>query len=138
MSQATTQVRENDQQFLARIENAIPSNPSSVDDSQNAGDLASSRTNSRKVIPGIVQPIDPEEQQQLEDFNYAQSLQEIENNEGGTLSQRSECKICFENEINAVLLPCAHMVACLACSRKISHCPVCRKRISKAQQVFKA
>eukprot|EP00638_Chattonella_subsalsa_P011611 CAMPEP_0117780182 /NCGR_PEP_ID=MMETSP0948-20121206/2072_1 /TAXON_ID=44440 /ORGANISM="Chattonella subsalsa, Strain CCMP2191" /LENGTH=91 /DNA_ID=CAMNT_0005607921 /DNA_START=385 /DNA_END=659 /DNA_ORIENTATION=+ len=88
MSQATTQVRENDQQFLARIENAIPSNPSSVDDSQNAGDLASSRTNSRKVIPGIVQPIDPEEQQQLEDFNYAQSLQEIENNEGGTLKPK--------------------------------------------------
>jgi len=46
------------------------------------------------------------------------------------------CKICFEADINTVLLPCGHMVSCLVCSRKIRDCPICRKKIAQIQQVY--
>lgn len=46
------------------------------------------------------------------------------------------CKICFANEINTVLLPCAHQVSCGECSNKLINCPICNKYIRIKQKVF--
>lgn len=46
------------------------------------------------------------------------------------------CKVCFENEINCVLLPCAHRAVCMACASEIVNranpcCPICRVDITR-------
>ncbi|KAL8937051.1 MAG: hypothetical protein Q9216_004617, partial [Gyalolechia sp. 2 TL-2023] len=37
------------------------------------------------------------------------------------------CKICYENEMDALLYDCGHVVACEECARQLEQCPVCRK-----------
>ncbi|KAL3831035.1 hypothetical protein ACJIZ3_019837 [Penstemon smallii] len=36
------------------------------------------------------------------------------------------CRICFDEHINTVLLPCRHYVLCSACCKKCKKCPICR------------
>ncbi|XP_027329442.1 uncharacterized protein LOC113845928 isoform X5 [Abrus precatorius] len=46
------------------------------------------------------------------------------------------CRICFEEEINVVLLPCRHRVLCSICSEKCKRCPICRDSIAERLPVF--
>nr|XP_053653956.1 baculoviral IAP repeat-containing protein 8-like [Cherax quadricarinatus] len=39
------------------------------------------------------------------------------------------CKICMDNLIELVFLPCSHMVACMNCSKQLKNCPICRNVI---------
>jgi len=54
------------------------------------------------------------------------------------LDAANECKICFDNEINCLLLPCAHFVICLQCTKTVNECPVCRKKFTAVQKFFRA
>ncbi|KAM1102451.1 hypothetical protein ACFX2I_011087 [Malus domestica] len=36
------------------------------------------------------------------------------------------CRVCFEEQINIVLLPCRHHVLCSTCCEKCKKCPICR------------
>ncbi|KAM3328318.1 hypothetical protein P3S68_033010 [Capsicum galapagoense] len=36
------------------------------------------------------------------------------------------CRICFEEQINVILLPCRHHVLCSTCCDKCKKCPICR------------
>jgi hypothetical protein len=54
----------------------------------------------------------------------------------GSDLDRTKCKICYENEINTVLLPCAHRVVCLACSTPLHSCPICRVLISQVIKTY--
>ncbi|CAG0888363.1 unnamed protein product [Darwinula stevensoni] len=47
------------------------------------------------------------------------------------------CKLCLEAELSCVFAECGHMVACLPCAEKVSHCPVCRKAIANRIRFFK-
>ncbi|GJT93756.1 transmembrane fragile-X-F-associated protein [Tanacetum coccineum] len=46
------------------------------------------------------------------------------------------CRICFEREINTVLLPCRHHILCSICSEKCQKCPVCRVSIDERLHVY--
>jgi len=52
------------------------------------------------------------------------------------------CKICFDAQVNTVLLPCGHACCCEDCSVKVkfatldSKCPICRGRIQKISMLF--
>ncbi|KAK7330200.1 hypothetical protein VNO77_24387 [Canavalia gladiata] len=46
------------------------------------------------------------------------------------------CRICFEGEINIVLLPCRHRVLCSTCSEKCKKCPICRDPIGERLPVY--
>ncbi|KAL2338297.1 hypothetical protein Fmac_012743 [Flemingia macrophylla] len=46
------------------------------------------------------------------------------------------CRICFEGEINVVLLPCRHRVLCSNCSEKCKKCPICRDSIAERLPVY--
>lgn len=50
------------------------------------------------------------------------------------------CKICFVNEINAVILPCGHFAICTICGQSLKgkRCPICRKNIRRIQQIFRS
>eukprot|EP00392_Amoebophrya_sp_AT5.2_P010688 g10753.t1 len=53
--------------------------------------------------------------------------------------ERHICKICFEREVNAVILDCSHFVSCSRCVTQLSQCPICRKDIVKGyMQTFNA
>jgi hypothetical protein len=48
------------------------------------------------------------------------------------------CVVCTDNQPCCIILPCAHMVLCVQCSRKVDdHCPVCRERVEEIKVVYK-
>lgn len=49
---------------------------------------------------------------------------------GRSDASSSECVICLEGELAAVLLPCRHLCVCRACLREIDRCPICRAKFS--------
>ncbi|XP_050224018.1 uncharacterized protein LOC126673792 isoform X2 [Mercurialis annua] len=46
------------------------------------------------------------------------------------------CRICFEEQINIVLLPCRHHVLCSTCCEKCKKCPICRVTIEERLSVY--
>ncbi|XP_008554573.1 baculoviral IAP repeat-containing protein 7-B isoform X1 [Microplitis demolitor] len=40
------------------------------------------------------------------------------------------CKICYNEELGVVFLPCGHMVACTKCAPGMTSCAVCREPVS--------
>ncbi|CAJ1976698.1 unnamed protein product [Sphenostylis stenocarpa] len=46
------------------------------------------------------------------------------------------CRICFEEQINVVLLPCRHHIICNTCCEKCKRCPVCRGTIEERMPVY--
>ncbi|XP_047314180.1 uncharacterized protein LOC124917958 [Impatiens glandulifera] len=45
------------------------------------------------------------------------------------------CRICFEEQINIVLLPCRHHNLCSICCEKCKRCPICREAIEERLHV---
>ena len=48
------------------------------------------------------------------------------------------CKICMENEISFVFIPCGHFITCENCAvnRDLKICPMCRKQITKRLKTY--
>ncbi|KAJ8978703.1 hypothetical protein NQ317_015951 [Molorchus minor] len=46
------------------------------------------------------------------------------------------CKICMDNQIDVVFLPCAHVVACTTCAARVDRCPLCRSEFEQAQKLY--
>ena len=42
------------------------------------------------------------------------------------LREARQCKLCFDVDINVVLLPCGHACTCASCATAVTHCPICR------------
>ena len=46
--------------------------------------------------------------------------------QGGEILERDpKCKVCLENNIDSVFLPCGHMMTCIQCGSKLVNCPIC-------------
>jgi len=45
------------------------------------------------------------------------------------LREARQCKICMDNEVGVVFLPCGHLVSCVRCATAVSVCAVCRAQI---------
>jgi len=52
--------------------------------------------------------------------------------------ERHICKICYEREINTVIMGCFHRVLCLRCLENVSNCPLCRGDVSNVIQTYNA
>lgn len=46
------------------------------------------------------------------------------------LIEKYQCKICFENDVQIVFLPCRHACCCVQCAFAMNKCPICRKNIN--------
>lgn len=46
------------------------------------------------------------------------------------LQERFQCKICFDEILSCVFLPCGHCVACAKCARCVRRCPICAEVIT--------
>lgn len=46
------------------------------------------------------------------------------------------CKICFQEELGVVFLPCGHLVACVKCAPSLTTCAVCRQPFTATVRAF--
>merc|ERR1719491_2792979 len=53
-------------------------------------------------------------------------------------SERHLCKICYEREINTVMLHCNHRAVCSRCLDQVTQCPLCRAPITRIIQTYNA
>jgi len=49
--------------------------------------------------------------------------------ENQRLKEARTCKICMDNEIGVVFLPCGHFICCVKCAPSLRDCPYCRQSI---------
>ena len=56
--------------------------------------------------------------------------------ENQRLREERLCKICAENDIGVVFIPCGHLATCTSCAASFSNCPVCRADIQSAVRTF--
>ncbi|XP_022973618.1 uncharacterized protein LOC111472200 [Cucurbita maxima] len=47
------------------------------------------------------------------------------------LYEKILCRVCFDEPIDMVLLPCRHHILCSSCSEKCNRCPICRESIEE-------
>lgn len=67
-------------------------------------------------------------------FLDTQKLEE----ENRKLKEAKLCKICMDQDVNIVFLPCGHLVTCSTCAANIPDCPVCRQIIKGTVRTFLA
>ena len=58
--------------------------------------------------------------------------------EGGILEKEQKWKMCRENPIDSVFLPCGHMMTCTQCGSKFVNCPICQEKIANVLKIYKA
>lgn len=52
------------------------------------------------------------------------------------------CVICYDKIRDTILVPCMHVATCQLCTRRImesestSNCPICRRHIESAPQIY--
>ncbi|XP_067674319.1 E3 ubiquitin-protein ligase XIAP-like isoform X2 [Haliotis asinina] len=56
--------------------------------------------------------------------------------ENRQLKEQRQCKICMEDEVNVVFLPCGHLVCCATCAPALRKCPICRANIRGTVRTF--
>ena len=61
-------------------------------------------------------------------INECNNRKDLENN-GGINSNRGLCKICLNDSINVVILPCFHAFSCNNCIESLNRCAICRNYI---------
>jgi len=52
------------------------------------------------------------------------------------IRHRMMCKICWDQEIGLVFLPCGHLVSCSNCAQGLTDCPICKKKIKGTARTF--
>jgi hypothetical protein len=59
-----------------------------------------------------------------------------------TATTQSECKVCYDNAVDAFLLPCRHSSLCMdcanACKSGNGKCPICLQDITDVFQMYLA
>ncbi|KAK3596950.1 hypothetical protein CHS0354_002517 [Potamilus streckersoni] len=56
--------------------------------------------------------------------------------ENKMLKEQTTCKICMENPVRVIFLPCGHFVCCELCAPAFQKCPICRKHIQQFVKTF--
>ena len=46
------------------------------------------------------------------------------------------CRICTENPVSVVFLPCSHLVCCLDCAPAMRKCPICHELVKGTIKTF--
>jgi len=53
-----------------------------------------------------------------------------------SLKEALLCKICFDQQMSIVFLPCGHSLSCPSCATALSTCPLCRKEIQATVRAY--
>ncbi|GIY30825.1 death-associated inhibitor of apoptosis 2 [Caerostris extrusa] len=61
----------------------------------------------------------------------------IKGTEEATISKdHCLCKICMDQEVRVVFLPCGHLLTCTECASALKSCPMCRKDIQATVRAY--
>ncbi|XP_066999488.1 death-associated inhibitor of apoptosis 1 [Anabrus simplex] len=60
----------------------------------------------------------------------------VEDTASKVVHEERLCKICYQEEMGVVFLPCGHLVACVKCALSLNTCAVCRKPVSATVRTF--
>ncbi|KAI8742853.1 baculoviral IAP repeat-containing protein 3 [Biomphalaria glabrata] len=68
-------------------------------------------------------------------LTFSEKIRQLKerNNE---MRQQTVCKICLDQEVAVVFLPCGHLVSCTECATAMKDCPVCRMNIKGIVRAF--
>ncbi|XP_059160168.1 uncharacterized protein LOC131943882 isoform X2 [Physella acuta] len=69
------------------------------------------------------------------DAKHLETLRTIKE-QNNQLRQQTVCKICMDQEVAVVFLPCGHLVSCNDCASAMRDCPVCRKTVKGTVRAF--
>ena len=63
--------------------------------------------------------------------------------DGEILEMEQRCKVCLDNMIDSVFLPCGHMMTCIICGFQLVSwlgvsSPICRKQIGRVAKIYRA
>ena len=50
----------------------------------------------------------------------------------------SKCKVCRQEELSYVALPCSHFVFCKECQQKTKKCPICETDVHSVIRTYKS
>lgn len=56
--------------------------------------------------------------------------------ENRKLKDARQCKVCMDDEVGVVFLPCGHLVTCVQCAPGVTNCPLCRSPIKGFVRTF--
>jgi len=56
--------------------------------------------------------------------------------ENQRLKEQKTCKICLDDDVAVVFLPCGHLCACVSCAPSLRQCPVCRTKIQGTVRTY--
>ncbi|EFN85667.1 Apoptosis 2 inhibitor [Harpegnathos saltator] len=56
--------------------------------------------------------------------------------ENRRLKEARLCKICMDNDVAIVFLPCGHLATCIFCAPSLTFCPMCRIMIRASVRTF--
>ncbi|XP_038213958.1 baculoviral IAP repeat-containing protein 7-B [Zerene cesonia] len=56
--------------------------------------------------------------------------------ENRQLKEARLCKVCMDNEVSMVFLPCGHLVSCAECSAALAACPLCRAGVKALVRAY--
>lgn len=65
-----------------------------------------------------------------------EGLDELKTSDSKNVDDARVCKICYNDELGAVFLPCGHMVACAKCAPGMTSCAVCRGPVRMYVRAF--
>lgn len=52
------------------------------------------------------------------------------------LQEERTCKVCMDQEVSVVFIPCGHLVVCKDCAPSLRKCPICRGTVKGTVRTF--
>ncbi|XP_041980003.1 baculoviral IAP repeat-containing protein 2 isoform X2 [Aricia agestis] len=92
-------------------------------------------TTPRRLCPVPVTSEEPRETQDTVPEEKKQLTLEEENRQ---LKEARLCKVCMDNEVSVVFLPCGHLVSCAGCGAALAACPLCRAAVRALVRAYLA
>ncbi len=62
------------------------------------------------------------------------SLTQSQAPRGGSQSQN--CRVCYSERVDTVLIPCGHLCCCSSCAGRLTNCPICRQSIRSTVHTY--
>ncbi|XP_022340554.2 protein neuralized-like isoform X2 [Crassostrea virginica] len=129
------------EQNTAQVVVNVPTPASSGSTTQNSGHPNYSMMRSYSVPTGVTSPVSMSEQQNPTHIKSLPTSPET-TMDSCAESEASECTVCYERSVNAVLYTCGHMCMCFECAivvknHKSALCPICRQEIKDVIKIYK-
>jgi len=96
-------------------------------------------TRGNEVNAAQVETKEEEQEEEMKTVPLAEEAAPVKGSEVSNTSNLSEallCKICYDQQMSIVFLPCGHSLSCPSCATALRNCPLCRKRIDATVRAF--